>query len=88
MKNLLMALFIVLFLSACTSTHYSRVEGDTRVEVDHYSMGMDREGVDLSLSKTPDNVNVGVKVGKSSGEESFDAAADALIDAAKALKGI
>jgi hypothetical protein len=87
MKKIIL-LPVILLLAACTTTHYSRVEGDSRVEVDHFSMGMEREGIDLSLERDSKGMKVGVTVDRSSGNKSFEKAADALIEAAKALRSV
>ena len=85
MKYLLIA---IVLLAACTTTHYSKIEGDSKVVVDHFSLGMEREGIDLSLSRKPDEMIVGVKVGRSSGKESMDRAISAVEKTLETLRAM
>ena len=93
-------LFVIAFLfSACTTTEYKKQvwdqDGKVLLEttVDHMSMGMEREGVDLSLERCPDgqqkcDMKATVKVGRSSGKESMDRVITGMENTLSTLKSM
>lgn len=86
MRTLFCVLLIVL-LSACTTTHIYRTDGINKFEASNTSIGWDRENIDLSLSKKLNDIQVGVKIGKSGGSESFNRGIEFLELAIEAFRG-
>jgi len=81
--------FITFFISACTTTNYSRVEPDgTLINVDHFSIGMEREDIHLNFAKKPGDLKIGVNIGRSSGKESFDRVISGLESTLETLKSM
>ena len=86
MKNLI-ALFVLAFLTACTTTHVSRTDGINKFEASNTSWGWEREDLSLSLKK-PDATELEIRIGKSSGKEGLDRAITGLESTIKILKGV
>ena len=81
--------FILLILiSACTTTEYTREENGVKVKVSHFSLGMEREDVNLNFSRKPDGMDVGINIGRSSGKESFDRVIGGLESTLETLKSM
>lgn len=88
MKSVLFASALSLLLSACTITHYKRISPDgEQIDLSNYSMGMERKDIDMSFEKQGE-VSAKVKIGNSNGSESFNKAADSLIEAGKLMKSV
>ena len=75
MKTFLLA--SIIFLSACTSTHVLRTDGEKVFEASNISIGWDRENVNLELTK-PDNTHVAIGIGSSKGSTGLDGAITGL----------
>ena len=86
MKKIFIAILVLIFLSACSSTMYHKVTKDEEVTVSNVSLGMERKDVDMAFKKG-DEIDASVKIGSSNGKDSFNKAADALIEAGNSLKG-
>lgn len=87
--NILVLTLAILWITGCTTTNYSRVAPDgTQIEVDHFSIGMEREDIHLNFDKKPDDLKIGVNIGRSSGAESLDRVIDGLEGTLKTLKSM
>ena len=85
MNNLAVVLALLL-LASCTTTYVKRVDGEKSFEASNTSIGWDRENISLDLNKTPDKVNVGIRIGKSGGSAGLDRAITGLENALEGLK--
>lgn len=87
--NILALTLVILWMTGCTITNYSRVEPDgTLIKVDHFSIGMEREDIHLNFDKKPDELKIGVNIGRSSGTESLNRVIDGLEETLKTLKSM
>lgn len=86
--NILALTLVILLITGCTTTNYSRVAPDgTRITLDHSSVGMEREDIDLNFEK-PDDLIIGVTIGRSSGAQSLNRVIDGLEETLKTLKSM
>lgn len=73
--KMVIAGLLIMLLTACTTSNYKRCTinpdgSKEKVVLSHYSMGWDRDGVDLDLSKNKEKgVRAKIKVNKSNGSD-------------------
>jgi len=89
MKTLTL-IFLLFFLSACTTTSINKFgpDGKPTFKASNTSVGWDRENVTLDLLKTKEETALQVGIGKSGGSEGLKRAIKALEDGLAALKGL
>ena len=87
MNKILIPLVLFMFASACTTTHVSKIVGDSKFEASNTSIGWDRENITLGLTK-PDNTTVKIEIGSSGGSAGLDRAITGFETALKQLKSM
>lgn len=79
--KILGSVLIVIMLSGCTSTMYSKTAGTGETtRVDHFSIGWDREGVNIAVDKETGKLKARINVDKSNGSNSTTALISAITE--------